>query len=257
MHLLPVYALLRTSDLGREGIDNSASYRFADHVYRGEPSGRFVVGRVLDALLLRLRGARSMRSRYVHARREIVAAARRRAAVGAPFRVLSVPCGIARELAEASRMLRVEAPALCRHATFFGLDIDPQPLALSRRLAGDDPRFRFIGGDALHADAYPPDLDVIVSTGLGEFLDDDTLARFYALCYRALRPGGVFVTSGMQPDPVAEYLMRELAELRARYRGGGELTRLLHETGFRDVTARQDDIGLQVLIVACKREGTA
>ena len=30
LHLLPVYALMRTSDLAREGIENSGSYRFAD-----------------------------------------------------------------------------------------------------------------------------------------------------------------------------------------------------------------------------------
>src|SRR5918993_1459024 len=41
VHLLPVYALMRTSDLAREGIENSGSYRFADHVYRNEASGRF------------------------------------------------------------------------------------------------------------------------------------------------------------------------------------------------------------------------
>ena len=32
LHLLPVYALMRTSDLAREGIANSGSDRFADHV---------------------------------------------------------------------------------------------------------------------------------------------------------------------------------------------------------------------------------
>ncbi|HEX4682464.1 MAG TPA: hypothetical protein VH277_07150, partial [Gemmatimonadaceae bacterium] len=67
-HLIPLYGLMLTSDLGREGILHSGSFRFADHVYRARPSGRFGVGYVLDALLLRLPAARSMRSRYVHAR---------------------------------------------------------------------------------------------------------------------------------------------------------------------------------------------
>src|SRR6478736_1756286 len=75
-HLLPVYALLTTSDLAREGIENSGSFRFADHVYRNEPSGRFGVGRALDSMLLRMRGARSMRNRLQHTQREIVTAAR-------------------------------------------------------------------------------------------------------------------------------------------------------------------------------------
>ena len=254
VHLLPVYALMRTSDLAREGIDNSGSFRFADHVYRNEPSGRLLVGRLLDGLLLRMRGARSMRNRYLHARREIVAAVRCHVAERAPLRILSVPCGIARELVEAAAVLRAEGPALLAGCTFVGLDLDPEPLELSRRLTGDDPRFRFVRGDALHAGAYlyHGELDVIVSTGLGEFLDDGDLARFYAVCHGALRPGGILVTSGMQPDRVADYLLRELAELHARYRDADALRRHLAGAGFVSVDARPDDVGLQTLVVARK-----
>src|SRR6476620_6365607 len=98
LHLLPIYALMRTSDLAREGIENSGSYRFADHVYRNQPSGRFGIGRALDAVLLRMRAARPMRNRLPHPQREILAAARALAspsaadptAATAPFRVLSI-----------------------------------------------------------------------------------------------------------------------------------------------------------------------
>jgi SAM-dependent methyltransferase len=256
VHLLPVYALMRTSDLAREGIDNSGSFRFADHVYRNEPSGRLGIGRLLDGLLLRMRGARSMRNRHLHARREIVAAVRLHVAerAQAPFRVLSTPCGIARELVAAAAVLRAEEPSLLAGCTFIGLDLDPEPLELSRRLAGDDPHLRFVRGDALDAGAYPyhGELDVIVSTGLGEFLDDGDLTRFYAVCHGALRPGGIFVTSGMQPDRMADYLMRELAELHARYRDAVALRRHLATAGFASTELRPDDVGLQTLIVARK-----
>jgi hypothetical protein len=40
------------SDLGREGIINSGSYRFADHIYRNQPSGRGLFGRWINALFL-------------------------------------------------------------------------------------------------------------------------------------------------------------------------------------------------------------
>ena len=263
LHLLPVYALMRTSDLAREGIENSGSYRFADHVYRNEASGRYGIGRALDAILLRMRGARSMRNRYYHVQHEILAAARAfeaqrgHAASGdseAGFRVLSVPCGIARDLVHVARKLAGDLPAVHARATFFGLDLDPEPLALSRELAADDERFVFARGDAMDAQAFPQNLDVIASTGLGEFLDDELLVRLYTNCYQRLRHGGVFVTSSMQPDPVADYLMRQLAELHTHYRRGDELIRWLHAAGFHEVTARQDDIGLQTLVVARKTE---
>ena len=262
VHLLPVYALMRTSDLAREGIEHSGSYRFADHVYRNEPSGRYGVGRALDAVLLRMRGARSMRNRFHHAQSEIVAAARTLASraatdpamANAPFRVLSVPCGIARDLVLAAETIRRNLPEISRRSTFFGIDLDPAPLELSRELTGSDEQFFFTRGDALEPAAFPSELDVITSTGLGEFLDDELLVRFYRNCHEHLRAGGTFVTSGMQPDRIADYLMRQLAELHTHYRRPDEIIRWLHKAGFHEVSTRQDDVGLQTLVVARKLE---
>jgi SAM-dependent methyltransferase len=270
VHLLPVYAIMRTSDLAREGIENSGSFRFADHVYRNEPSGRFGIGRALDAVLLRMRGARSMRNRFYHVQREIVSAARMaagtsgssatytmsRTAPGAPFRVLSIPCGIARDLVEAAASIRAELPDVYARGTFFGVDLDEEPIELSRALATDTTHFFFTRGDALDPRSYPAELDVISSTGLGEFLDDELLVRLYTNCHAALRNGGIFVTSGMQPDRVADYLMRQLAELHTHYRRPDELIRWLHEAGFYEVNTRQDDVGLQTLVVARKFQRT-
>ena len=262
LHLLPIYVLMRTSDLAREGIENSGSYRFADHVYRNQPSGRFGIGRALDAVLLRMRGARSMRNRFHHTQREILTAARalesRSAvdpvAVTAPFRVLSIPSGIARDLVLAARAVERELPGVYARSTFFGVDLDPAPVKLSRDLAGRDDHYFFTGGDALDATSFPSELDVIVSTGLGEFLSDDLLVQFYKNCHDRLRPGGTFVTSSMQPDRVADYLMRQLAELHTHYRRGDEIIRWLHTVGFHEVSARQDDVGLQTLVVARRVE---
>jgi len=262
LHLLPIYVLMRTSDLAREGIENSGSYRFADHVYRNQPSGRFGIGRAVDAVLLRMRGARSMRNRFHHTQREILTAARalesRSAvdpvAVTAPFRVLSIPSGIARDLVLAARAVERELPGVYARSTFFGVDLDPAPVKLSRDLAGRDDHYFFTRGDALDATSFPSELDVIVSTGLGEFLSDDLLVQFYKNCHDRLRPGGTFVTSSMQPDRVADYLMRQLAELHTHYRRGEEIIRWLHTVGFYEVSARQDDVGLQTLVVARRVE---
>jgi len=58
----------------------------------------------------------------------------------------------------------------------------------------------------------------------------------------------------MQPDRIADYLMRQLAELHTQYRGEDELVRWLRAAGFEDVATRQDDVGLQTLVVARKSE---
>lgn len=251
LHLLPVYALVRTSDLGREGIERSGSYRFADHVYRGRPSGRYVVGRWVDAVLLRLRGARSMRARFAHVCRELLGA--RRAAGRRPFRILSVPCGIARDLVEVAAALQRADPELLAATTFIALDLDPEPLDLSGTLARErvpEARFELRRGDALDPEAWPRGLDAVASTGLGEFLPDAELVRFYRLCRASLVPGGVFVTSGMKRHRLSDYLARELAELRTNYRGPEALRALLGEAGFARVRTARDEVGLQTLVVA-------
>lgn len=251
-YLVPAYALARTSDLAREGIDNSGSYRFADHIYRGRPGGRWGIGWVIDAVLLSLPAAGSMRERYLHSRAHIAGELRRATAEGRSTRILSVPCGIARDLVGGADDAQLAAFDALDRARLIGMDLDPEPLALSRELARNHAAFELIEGDALDPAAYPRDLDLVVSTGLGEFLSDSELARFYAACFAALKPGGRFVTSGMSRSKLADSLLRELAELHTHYRGAAALSAALEGAGFTDVTVEPDRFGLQWLASASR-----
>lgn len=260
-HLLPVYALLTTSDLAREGIRNSGSFRFADHIYRNEPSGRYGVGRVLDRVLLKLRGARSMRSRFFHSRREILRAVtemrggstgvRDGATVDDQLVVLSVPCGIARDLFDVAETLWTNS-ALYEHVRFTGIDLDQEALDLSWNLTQDHFDFEFRRADALAAESLPKNVDVIVSLGFGEFLSDDVLRDFYRRCHASLNAGGRFITSAMNRDRISDYLARELAELHTNYRSTEHITALLRSAGFSKIRTDRDEVGLQTLAVAEK-----
>lgn len=250
-HLLPVYALLTTSDLAREGIRNSGSFRFADHIYRNQASGRYGVGRILDRVLLALPGARSMRSRFLHSRREIL-----RGVTGASgndqITVVSAPCGIARDMVDVAQVLRFADPETYERVRFVGVDIDPEPLALSSGLSSRHQRFDFRCEDALKPGALPDGVDVIVSLGFGEFLADGVLYDFYRRCHSALKPGGRFITSAMMRDRVSDYLARELAELHTHYRSAGHIETLLSSAGFARISTAVDEVGLQTLAVAEK-----
>jgi SAM-dependent methyltransferase len=259
LHLLPIYALLRTSDLAREGIENSGSFRFADHIYRAKPSGRFGVGTLLDGVLLKLRGARSMRSRFFHSQREIHSVlhpwghpADAPTSDGDTAFVLSVPCGIARDLFDVAENLLKYHPAVYERVRFIGIDLDPTPIELSRELTRDHPNFSFWQADALQPSSFPNEVDAIVSLGFGEFLDDAMLLDFYRNCHSALRKGGRFITSAMNRDRIGDYLARELAELHTHYRTSAQLTALLQSAGFDYVRAEPDAVGLQTLAVATK-----
>ena len=250
-HLLPVYALLTTSDLAREGIRNSGSFRFADHIYRNEPSGGFGFGRMLDRVLLKLKGARSMRSRFLHSRLEIL-----RAIEDGPadrdLTVVSIPCGIARDLFDVAETVRRSDPGRYELTRFIGIDIDAEPLALSRDLTHGHRCFDFVCADALQPRTIPSNVDVIVSLGFGEFLADGTLYDFYRRCLSALRPGGRFITSAMSRDRISDYLARELAELHTHYRTTAQLRALLSSAGFVRLRTSHDTVGLQTLAVAEK-----
>jgi protein-L-isoaspartate O-methyltransferase len=252
---LPLYYLLRLSDLAREGLEHSGSHRFADHIYRGAPSGRGALGRWLDARLLGLPAVRSFRFRYVAARDELAAFLIERLQQNphGTLDVLSVPCGIPRELADAAALARRQVGDLPSSVRFHGFDLDPAVLDEARRFAaqrGLRP-FAIHEGDALDRSAYSGRFDFITCTGLAEFLDDDQLARLYGVFFEVLNTGGRLVTSGMRRRRLSDYLLR-LAELRTQYRAPADLERLIVLRPFRDVRTRLDDLGIQTILTATK-----
>ena len=248
--LLPLYYLARLSDLAKEGMEHSGSYRFADHIYANQASGRLAIGTLVDRVLLSLPACRSFRKRYLHSRDRIV-----QYVLTAPrdqFRVLSVPCGLPRDLIEAAGQLRRAAPRRFAQTRFFGLDIDPAAAKEAKRMASECgfTNFEFICGDAFDANAYPPSLDVVSSSGFAEFLEDADLARFYTVCHAALGEGGMLVTSATVCNRLSDYLLKNLAELFTHYRAEAELTRIFSSTPFHKIDMRRDAVGYQVLIAA-------
>lgn len=244
-HLLPLYWLLTLSDLGREGIANSGSYRFADHIYRAAPSGRFVIGRLVDAVLLRLPAARAFRERYRKSSHAMhMAIARRGAAT--PTRILSVPCGIPRDIVDVVAGLQAQGDAP-HGIDYWGMDIDAEVLRLARRVtsAAGLASARYQHGDALRREHYPDaSFDAVVSTGLGEFLDDGELEAFYRNVYDVLAPGGTFFTSATAEDRRSEPLLR-MIELRTHYRTAAQLRSILARLPWRSVEIEVDPTGLQ------------
>lgn len=250
---LPLYAALRRSDLAREGFDHSGSYRFADHIYRGQPSGRGAFGRWLDARLLSLPAVRSFRSRFEAARDELAAFLRERAGSPGCLDVLSVPCGIPRELAEGYRAFRSSGAIPVARLRFHGLDLDPAVLEEAKGFAAAQMLEPFIPhhGDAFDPSVHPDGVDFVTCTGLAEFLDDEKLAQLYGIVFERLRPGGVFVTSGMRGRPLSDYLLR-LAELTVHYRTAPELEALARRYPFSRIETRVDRFGIQSILVARK-----
>jgi len=254
---LPLYFILRASDLAREGMENSASYRFADHIYRGQPSGRGWLGRWLDASLLTLPASRSFRNRFFAARDELCQfLTERRSSTDAgasQLDVLSVPCGLPRELVGGARLFRARTGRSLDAVIFHGLDLDAEVLRRAEAFArcGGLPNFLAHHGDAFDPSAYPAGADFIASTGLAEFLTDEQLERLYGIFFGVLRPGGWLVTSGMRRVWLSDYLLR-LVELHAHYRTAVQLEQLARCWPFSVVRTSIDEFGIQSILSARK-----
>jgi len=246
-HLLALYHFLRLSDFAREGIERSGSYRFADHLYRNKASGRGGTGRWLDRRMLNLPSARAMRRRYLKAKEEITGALHSRED---SLHLLAIPCGIPRDLSEVVAAL----PKAAQRIRYTGMDLDPEVLAAARRHLGNLSlgSAEFIEGNALIATSYPDGrFDLVVSTGLGEFLSDEDLDRFYWNVFDALEKGGTFFTSATAFEPRSDFLMKAF-EMEAYYRGKDQIEAILRTLPWEKIELEVDESGLQTFVRAVK-----
>jgi hypothetical protein len=246
---LPLYYLLRTSDLAREGLENGGSYRFADHIYRGLPSGRNLFGCWLDGRLLAMPTVRSFRNRYLTASSELTAFLGLRS--GAELDILSVPSGIPRELMEAAERVRTAGGSLAK-VRFHVLDLDLQVLSEAREVArqrGVD--LHLHQGDAFDVSAYGGQFDYVTCTGFGEFLDDRQWLQLLSLFHDLLRSEGVLFTSAMRRRRFSDYLLR-LADMQVHYRCAADLVTCATKAGFPSPQTWVDDRGIQGFLRARK-----
>jgi SAM-dependent methyltransferase len=246
---LPVYYLLRTSDLAREGLENGGSYRFADHIYRGLPSGRNAFGCWLDARLLAMPAVRSFRNRYLTASSELSTFLQLRLA--RELDILSVPSGIPRELMDAAERFRSGGGSLAK-VHFHVLDLDVHVLSEARRVAGErGVALHLHHGDAFDISSYGGQFDYITCTGFGEFLTEGQLLQLMSLFRDLLRPHGTLFTSAMRRHRFADYLLR-LANLKVHYRSAAELATFAAKAGFQSAESWIDEPGIQSFLRASK-----
>jgi len=253
--LIPLYHLLRLSDFAREGIDHSGSYRFADHLYRNEASGTGWLGRWLDRRLLNLTASRAMRSRYMKARDELDRAfGSHDTARANPFRILTVPCGIPRDVCEFAARIAEKSPDQLRQFEYDGIDLDPAVIKAANVFMDGFglTTGRTIQGNALDSECYNRGpYHFIASTGLGEFLNDEDLGLFYQHVFDALVPGGTFFTSATSCDRKSDALLRTF-ELHSHYRTRADLEVLLARQPWARVEFERHTSGLQTFVRAIK-----
>ncbi len=249
-YLVPLYYILNTSFLAKEGIENSGSYMFADHIYAQSPKGRFLIGRMIDKFLLHLPSATAMRFRYVKVKEEL-----KKLIKSSPekeLHILYVPTGLGREFFEIDKEIGHELVSP-KKIHLHGLDLDEELVERMREKSKNTHmNISFNSGDAFHKKNYTKKYDMIISTGFVDFLKKEEAETFFDYVYSALKPGGKFLTSGMLPHRLSEYLMKQFAELRTSYRSKDDLIILARKAGFSSYEIEHDKYKLQTVIVAKK-----
>ena len=169
----------------------------------------------------------------------------------APIRVLAIPCGIPRHIAEFCEGLNGD---LKSRIHYYGMNLDPELLKIAKEWVAPLGlgKFEFIRGNALVAEEYPKDsFDFVVSTGLGEFLKADEIEVFYQNVHRVLSAGGVFYTSATRYEKRSEAFLKTF-ELLTQYRTIDHLDALLDKLPWRNLKLVQDETGLQTYVHAVK-----
>jgi SAM-dependent methyltransferase len=273
--------LMRT--IGRTSSGIALGYRYGfdsgvmlDKVYENRPSGRYLIGTVIDWFYLRAIGWRAIRARrqllksILLQQIEELALPKgdaRRSGNGKPERLvlLDVAAGPGRYLLELCERIRAsgrnveeEIAIICRDLSEEGLE---KGKLLAQSLGLNNVRYET--GDAVdHAslDTVEPKPHIVVVSGLYElFTDAATIKQSMAGIYRILRPGGRLVFTTQVAHPQLELIANVLVNRHGEpwimtCRSIGEVEALAAEAGFWVRKSEKEPLGLFAVTVCEKTE---
>jgi SAM-dependent methyltransferase len=197
---------LRTVGRSSEGVricfdDGLTAGTMLDYVYRNRPSGRWIVGPMIDRAFLESPGWQAVRNRRANLEillLEAIEEVRRQGRAVSLLDVASGPGGYV--LSVLARAGPGGVTARCR-------DLDPAGLEQGRAHAVRQglENVTFEEGDALDRDgilALRPRPNVGVASGFYDWIiDDEIVRRSIAIVAEALEPGGYFVVTNQAAHP--------------------------------------------------------
>jgi hypothetical protein len=198
--------------------------RVMEQIYDNTPAGRSPRGVSIDRAVHASPGARAVRHRLLMTR-ETGRALR-------PKRLLSVPCGGARDAAF------INAPETVL--------VDPDPTARALAQAAC-PHAQVV--DSTLENLPPGPFDQVLFIGLAEYLDERTLHTGLVALRDRLAPGGALLVTTTAPHP-GQDRMRTWLGWDTKGRTPEDLARLLGAAGFKIESKRSDPLEIQWLFVA-------
>lgn len=245
-----VRPILLLSKLGRTSVfGNADSGLNFDHMYRKKPKGITVFGKFVDKVLLNLPSVEATRHRKDIIIKILQNEIANNIVEGKKTKIVDIASGPARYVTELiTNSNQEEIEVLC-------LDRDRRSLNFGKVLAGKKP-IRYARADVSKTEklsklskrvSWEP--NVVISSGLFEYLDDNVVKKILKDIYENLEKGGIIVFITQKSNP-SKKLMSKVCHTQDGssweliYRDPEKIRIWLIESGFKAVLVSVDSWGM-------------
>ncbi|MCY2954196.1 MAG: class I SAM-dependent methyltransferase [Planctomycetota bacterium] len=250
-----------TKPLGYAG-----DYEMVNMIVRSPLEGPNTYARVLNAAILRSKGAQAHRNRIDRLVHYLKTEARRVTAMNRPLRVLNIGCGPAVEVQQF-----VRSDSLSDDCELHLMDFNRETLAYARqrlveasRESGHSPAIIYhhksvnellkeASREALGQGTIPfVTADLVYCAGLFDYLSDRICKRLLQLFSSWTRPGGLVVATNVHPRNDVRYFLEHVLEWNLIYRDEKQMEELAPDGGTK--TVNSESTGMNVFLEIRKPE---
>ena len=232
------------------------SGKMLDYIYLNEPSGKYIIGKLIDRIFIRHAGWEAIRTRKTNLVNLLNKAIDLTLREKEEVNILDVAAGPARYILDSLTGFDNRVSAVCR-------DIDERWLEEGQKNAfiSGLTNIKFEKGDALDTESFKSlniKQDIIVSSGFYDWIvDDELVKKSMQIIYENLKPGGYFVftnQSGHIDLNMAQEVFSDFngEPLRMTTRKAQLMNDWTKELGFTIIETRQDKAGYYSVTLARK-----
>ncbi|MBM4443932.1 MAG: methyltransferase domain-containing protein [Chloroflexi bacterium] len=256
IHLLPVYYLARLSRLGSELVSNQGSAEYQDLVYRNQPQGKLLIGKVFDRYLLSFPTARGCRSRLAATQETLEQLLATRNTSNTV--ILDLGCGYARGLIALNERINSRRNG---QVSVYGMDLNDKAIETASARAKEKglANMAFSSGDALNPGDYPVrSADIVVLNGLAQYLPRDERMLLYRNVHAVLNENGFLLTDyfcNWAKNPVQKWwkgMSEQFLGVRLDWLSKDEVEAMFSELPFRNCRTWYSHDRLCLMILAQK-----